>query len=140
MEFDPENKWWKITEAFLRHSVTLAGGRYIVPCPDLVENLDIVASLRGSETLMTDMLERPEWVEKMVRDVNSLYFEVFDRIYDIIRQPDGSMAFWAFQLWGPGKTAKVQCDASCMISSEMFERFVAPSLEELAEKVESFRK
>ena len=72
--------------------MTLADGHYLVPCPDLVENLDIVASLRGSETLMTDMLERPEWVEKMARDMNRFYFEVFDRIYDIIKHLDGTQA------------------------------------------------
>ena len=33
-------------------------------------------------------------------------------------------------LWGPGKTAKVQCDACAMFSPAMFERFVLPALSE----------
>lgn len=130
IRFDPQNKWWKITEAYLRESVRLADGHYVVGCPDLVENLDIVASLRGSEELMTDMLERPEWVAQKVREVNGLYFDVYGRIYDIIKEADGGSAFWAFGVWGPGKTAKIQCDACCMISADMFAESVAPSLAE----------
>src|SRR5690606_29338360 len=36
----------------------------------------------------------------------------------------------AFYLWGPGKTAKVQCDTSAMFSPAMFERFAVPFLEQ----------
>ncbi len=42
----------------------------------------------------------------------------------------GSSAFGAFRIWGPGKTAKVQCDACAMFSPEMFRDFVKPALAE----------
>jgi hypothetical protein len=58
------------------------------------------------------------------------YFEVYDRVYDIIKLEDGSAAFEAYKLWGPGKTAKVQCDAAAMFSPKMFRRFVVPFLRE----------
>jgi hypothetical protein len=48
----------------------------------------------------------------------------------IISLPDGSATFGAFRLWGPGKTAKVQCDACVMFSPAMFRRFVVPGLTE----------
>jgi hypothetical protein len=130
LRFDPENRWWKIHEATLRECASLARGKYLVGCPDLVENIDILASLRGMSTLFMDMVSRPEWVSEKLREINQAYFEVYDRIYEIIKLEDGSAAFEAYKLWGPGKTAKVQCDASTMFSAEMFRKFVVPSLRE----------
>ncbi len=133
LKFDPESHWWKMTEATCRACAVLAEGKYMVGCPDLVENIDIIAALRDPQTLMMDMIERPEWVEQKVMEINQAFFEAYRRIYDIIQLPDGSSSFGAFDLWGPGKTAKVQCDACAMFSPEMFERFVVPALTEQCE-------
>ena len=133
LRFSTENHWWKITQEFLSASQKLANGNYLVGCPDLVENIDILASLRGDQTLLMDLYDRPEWVHEKLSEINQAWFEAYDKIYDIIKLPDGSSAFWAFQLWGPEKTAKVQCDASAMLSPEMFREFVVPHLREQCE-------
>ncbi len=130
LRFDPDNYWWKVHEATLRECAELARGRYLVGCPDLVENIDILASLRGMETLFLDMIERPDWVSAKLGEINQAYFEIYDRIYEIIRMEDGSSTFEAYKLWGPGKTAKVQCDAATMFSPAMFRQLVAPHLRE----------
>lgn len=128
LRFDANNPWWRITEDLLRHCAELARGKYFVGCPDLIENLDVLSSLRGAQTLCLDMLERPEWVEQKVWEINNVWFEAYQRIYDIIKLEDDSSAFGAFCVWGPGKTAKLQCDSSAMISPAMFRRFVVPAL------------
>lgn len=130
LRFDPDNYWWRKTKEIIEHSVALGSGKYLTGCPDLVENIDVLASLRDAQTLLMDMIERPSWVEDKVAELNQIWFDVYDRIYEIIKLPDGSSAFWAFGLWGDGKTAKVQCDASAMFSPDMFKRFVVPSLTE----------
>ena len=132
LRFDPENRWWKLSEATVRACAELAGGSYTVGCPDLIENIDILAALRDPQTLLMDMIERPEWVERKVEEINQVFFEAYDRIYDVIRfvggPDDGSSTFGPFTIWGPGKVAKVQCDAAAMFSPDMFERFVVPAL------------
>lgn len=130
--FDPDNEWWLLHEKTLKALVKAADGRYLIGCPDLVENLDTLASLREIQLLMIDMIERPEWVEEKIREINGVWFEIYRRIRDIVAAPDGSSAYQAFGLWGDGRTAKLQCDASAMISEEMFDRFVLPSLSEQA--------
>jgi hypothetical protein len=130
LRFGPENRWWRIHEETLRASAELARGRYLVGCPDLIENIDILASLRGMSLLLMDMIDRPEWVGQKLREINRAYFEVYDRVYDIIKLEDGSSTYEAYKLWGPGKTAKVQCDAAAMFSAEMFRQLVVPSLRE----------
>lgn len=133
IRFDPSNRWWQIAEQTLRECVARSRGKYLVGFPDLIENIDILAAMRDPQALLFDMIERPEWVEQKVREINRAYFEVYQRMYDIIKQPDNSSAFHAFSLWGPGKVAKVQCDACAMFSTEMFARFVAPCLREQCE-------
>jgi hypothetical protein len=126
--FDPENRWWKLTEALLRKSRELAGNDYLVGCPDLIENMDILAALREPQTLLLDLIERPDWVHQKLLEINQVWFEAYRRIYEITKLSDGSSVFWAFYLWGPGKTAKVQCDLSATFSPAMFEEFVVPPL------------
>lgn len=128
LRFDPENHWWKITEVTAQTMAHLSQGKYVVGFPDLIENVDILSALRDPQTLMMDMIERPEWVLEKINEINIVYFEVFQRLYDIIKLPDDSSVFGAFALWGSGKTAKVQCDASAMFSPDMFNTFVTPAL------------
>ncbi len=137
LEFDPENRWWKITEQMCREVVSRARGRYLCGYPDLIENIDILASLRDNNNLMYDMIDRPEWVEQKVWQINEVWQEVHDRIYEIIKLPDGSSAWNAFAVYGPGKVAKVQCDAAAMFGPDMFRRFVVPAMEAQCEKLDA---
>lgn len=130
LAFDPENRWWRIHEGVIRACVERSRGRYFVGCPDLIENLDTLASLRGTQTVLMDLIERPDWVHARLGEINQAFFAAYQRIYDLIAHPDGSAAWGAFGLWAPGKMAKVQCDISAMLSPRMFGQFVAPSLEE----------
>lgn len=130
IHFDPQNPWWQLTHATIQACLEKSAGKYLVGCPDLVENLDVLASLRGTEALMMDMIENPAAVMERLEEITQAWFEVYTQIYDLIRLEDGSSAFGAFRIWGAGKTAKVQCDASAMLSPRMFRRFVVPFLKE----------
>lgn len=132
MEFDRSRWGWTLHEALIRESLLHAPGRYLVGYPDLVENLDTLAQLRGSETTLMDLVERPDWVEERIAAINQAFFDAYDALWDLLRDPWGGAAFHAFSLWGPGKTAKIQCDFCCMISPRMFRRFVQPALAEQA--------
>jgi len=130
LRLDRTNKWWIRQLALIEAALRRSAGRYMVGFPDLVENLDVLASLRGSQTLMVDMIERPEWVKTKISEINRAYVDAYDGLRERIAGPEGSCAFSAFHLWGPGRTAKVQCDAAAMISPAMFDEFVAPALSE----------
>lgn len=104
-----------------------SGGRWLVTPPDLVENIDILSAMRGPQPLIFDLMDRPEWVEQKVMEINQAFFQAFDTFADIVRDGFGGNAF-IFNIWGPGRTAKVQCDACAMFGPEMFRRFVTPAL------------
>lgn len=129
IRFDPtDNRWWDAHMALVEEGLRRANGRYLVGLPDLIENLDVLASMRGSETILYDLIERPAWVMGKLDEINRAYFDVFGRMFERVVDTDGGNAFCGFQIWGPGKTAKLQCDISCMISPDMFNQIVAPPL------------
>lgn len=130
LTFDTENLWWQRHVATIDEALRQADGRYVVAVPDLVENIDTLAQLRGSEQTLMDLIERPEWVLEKITEINQAFFDCYDLLWEKIRDPWGGISFHAFQLWGPGKTAKVQCDFCCMISPKMFRQFVQPALTE----------
>jgi len=134
--FDPASPVFGALDELIRAQVDRAAGRYLVAMPDLVENLDILAAMRDPQTTMIDLVERPDWVSEKIHEINVAYFEVFDRWYELIKEPAGGNAFTAFAVWGPGKTAKVQCDASAMIGPDMFGQFVAPGLKEQCDQLD----
>jgi len=133
LKFDPQEKWWKIQEGTIRKCLEMSNGRYLVGCPDLVENIDVLASLREVSNLLMDMIERPDWVLQKLQEINQAYFEAYDRIYELIRHDDGGAVYEAYMLWGQGKTAKVQCDTATMFSPAMFNKFVVPAMTEQCE-------
>ena len=133
LKFDPQEKWWKIQEETIKKCIEKSNGRFLVGCPDLVENIDILASLREVSNLMIDMIERPDWVLQKLQEINQAFFEAYDRVYELIKDDDGGAVYEAYMLWGPGKTAKVQCDTATMFSPDMFNKFVVPALKDQCE-------
>ncbi|MBA7547568.1 hypothetical protein ES705_39997 [subsurface metagenome] len=135
IHFDPDNKWWKVHLDLLKACKKKSHGKYYVGCPDLVEGLDTLAGIKGTEAVLTDMIMRPEILEDQLQKINDIYFEVFDQIYSII-QRDGDMAFCYFSIWAPGRVSKLQSDISVMISEDDFRRFALPYLREQCEKID----
>jgi hypothetical protein len=129
------NPWLRLHLDLVEACRRLAGGRYFVGCPDLVEGLDTLAGLRGTTTVLEQMVDDPERLLADLQAVNDAWFELFERIYDVINL-DGEMAFCYFSLWAPGRMAKLQSDISTMISPAHFRRFVVPFIREQSRRLD----
>jgi len=136
IEPDPQNRWWLASKRLIEEGVRRGDGRYLTSLPDLIENLDTLASLRGTKALLMDLMDRPEWIHRAQREVQEAYFECFDALYAMASGRDGGSCFSAFDVWAPGRMAKLQCDLSAMISRRMFEEFVLPYLWEQCERLD----
>lgn len=126
--YDGQNPWWIRHLALIRQAKALSRGDFLVNIPDLIENIDILAAMRGPQALCYDLMDRPRWAADFIGRLDDLYFSYYDAMYDAVRAPDGSSSYTAFQLWGPGKTAKVQCDFCALLSPDQFRQFVQPYL------------
>ncbi len=128
LDFDPSNPWWNIHRDVIARAVELARGDFPVAIPDIIENIDIVAAMRGPQALCYDLMDHPDLVQRAIDRVDELYFQYYDTFYDLTRDEQAGSVYTAFHIWGPGRTAKVQCDFSAMMSPRQFQQFIVPSL------------
>ena len=136
LTFDPENKWFKKHIQLAKDCQALAGDDFYVDMPDLMENIDVLASLRGAQDILFDLLDETEMIGERIQEVTDIYYEYYDRFYDIIKDEEGGNAYTVFQIWGPGRTVKLQCDFSAMMSPEDFRKYIQPSLRTQSENVD----
>ena len=133
--FDPNHPNWLLHKNLLKACKAKAQGHYYVGMPDLMEGLDVLAAIKGTDKVLLDTVMQPEVLEHQMQQINDIYFQVFDELYDIIREGD-EMAFCYFSSWAPGKMSKLQSDISTMISVDDYRRFVQPFIREQCQKID----
>jgi hypothetical protein len=130
LAFNAEEKWWLWTKEITRRGREAGRGKFVVTFPDLIENMDILASLRGSLELLFEMKDAPEAVHRYARQLVPLYLRHYDELAGVMEVWEQGSVFVGFPGWGPGRVCKLQCDMSCMISADQFREFVQPYLRE----------
>jgi 5-methyltetrahydrofolate--homocysteine methyltransferase len=121
--YNANNPWWQRVRDISRRAVERWAKQVVIATSDIGGNLDILASLRGSEKLLLDLYDAPEEVEWRVNQITRLWLRYYDELYAITSAAGRGNACWG-PCWSPGKGYMLQCDFSYMISSDMFERFV----------------
>ena len=133
--FNPNHPNYLLHKELLKACKRKAQGHYYVGMPDLMEGLDVLAAIKGTDKVLLDTVMQPEVLERQIQQINDIYFQVFDELYDIIREGD-EMAFCYFSSWAPGKMSKLQSDISTMISVDDYRRFVQPFIREQCQKID----
>lgn len=133
--FNPNHPNYLLHKDLLKACKQKAQGHYYVGMPDLMEGLDVLAAIKGTDQVLLDTVMQPEVLEHQMQQINDIYFQVFDELYDIIREGD-EMAFCYFSSWAPGKMSKLQSDISTMISVDDYRRFVQPFIREQCQKID----
>lgn len=121
--------WWRAYKRIMQKVLEISQGDFLVGMPAFGSNLDVLAALRGTQNVLYDMVDRPDWVKEKLEEINRAFFVAFDDYYQSISLADGSSAYSFFHIVGHGKVSQVQCDFAAMLSPAMFEEFVVPSLQ-----------
>ncbi len=132
-ELRRDNFYWDFTLRLVRSVVDAGRGRFVTEFPDLIEGLDTLAAMRGTDDLLMDLIDRPQWVAAALRQITARYFECYDVLYDLVKDDTGGSHWW---IWAPGRPAKLQCDFSAMISPQMFGDFMVPVLREMTARLD----
>ncbi|NDJ78696.1 MAG: LD-carboxypeptidase [Chloroflexi bacterium] len=126
--FDPENAWWQHCQAVMQAAVARWGDRVVFGHTDLGGNMDILASLRGTQALLFDCYDAPEQIDRLTSEITTLWLGYYDALQALIASSALSgTSYWA-RFWSPGTGYMLQSDFCYMISPQMFERFVLPDL------------
>lgn len=127
-EFDPNNRWWRMTVEMAKAASARAEGRYLVGLPDYQVAIDIVSLLRSPERLCLDLLDNPDDVRAATRFIlEEAYPICYREIRSILRQHSDWASDW-MGLFAPGDHDIIQCDFSALISPRHFEEFCLPDI------------
>jgi 5-methyltetrahydrofolate--homocysteine methyltransferase len=134
-KFDDANFWWRWVKSITMAAVDRWGDQATVAHTDLGGNLDILASLRGTQNLLLDLYDCPEEIDRLVVEITQLWLRYYDELYDIIQTAGSGTTAWT-PMWCPGRYYMLQSDFCYMISPEMFERWVMPDLETICNHID----
>ena len=133
IETDKNHPLYKAIDAQTRALCEASKGRYSVAYTDIGGQYDVLYSMRGEE-ILADMIEFPDHVLALQDKIDDEFIKYFNYLTDIIAPYDLGFAGWipiaSDRPWYP-----LQCDMSVMISPKMFEKFVLPSLEKVANAI-----
>ncbi len=124
---------WVETHERLYEAVAGFAGRddFLVGKPCALPANDLLSMLMGTEAFLLGLMDHPDWMREAVvigaQEQLRMRLRLRDRIrerHDFWYGNGGWMPFWA-----PGPFITTQSDVSCMLSPEMFERFVLPELD-----------
>jgi hypothetical protein len=136
LRMDPENRWWLTNRRLVELGMERGEGKYLTSFPDIIENLDVVASLVGTQPSMYEVMDNRSGVIQLIHELNGLYFDYYDNLFDLLEGDNLGTCFSAFSIWGPGRVCKVQCDAAAMLSAPMFDEIVVPGLIEQTNRLD----
>ena len=129
LKFD--NEEFQRQKQFTADLAKQAGDNYFIGMNDHCGIIDALAHLRGTENLLMDMVDEPEFVHAARDKITKVWIDTQKDFFEIIKDNNqgGSSHAW-MHLWSPRRHLQLQCDYSCMISPAMFREFVMPELEE----------
>jgi len=125
---DRECYWYKRLHDVLRAAKAKWSGTSVqVMTSDLGQNFDVLAELRGSAEVCMDIMDKPELVKEKLQVIFDGWKDCYQEEHDII----SSFSDYSAGPLGPlskTSTMRLQSDFSIMISNDMYEEYVLPSV------------
>ena len=128
LKVDKEGKWWKFGQECRHRSVKESRGKCIPSNLAIGGCGDTLAALRGTERLLYDVMECPEYVRDFDQYLMKQWIEIYETSYQITHEGAEGAAGW-FPIWAPGRYYAAQNDFAYMISPKMYDEIFLPSIE-----------
>lgn len=130
VRFLREGRWWQWMRQVTLLAAQASRGRYYLMPAWGNQAADNLALIRGSQELMFDIIENPEWVRQAAKQVSDILIEVYSALWELVDPQitglEGSVNYCS--LWSPTRTMGFDCDISCMLSPKQFEDLFLPPL------------
>jgi len=130
--FDPDGTWPQRHEAVYLAMAKAAGSdEFLLGRPCLLPANDLLSMLMGTEAFLVALIDQPEWIAEALARGGAAQVAARRYYRDLVA---GRHAFWYgnagwMPFWAPQPYVSTQSDVSCMLSPEMFDRFVLPELQ-----------
>ncbi len=126
VKYDPGNVWSKRIKDIYLAGLNRWNGLVKMGFPDLGGVLDVAATFRGSEDLLMDMIDEPEEVVRLAKEIEIAWREAYEDFRSVLA-PQGAYTHWS-GLMSTETSYIVQCDVSYMIGRKMFDQFVLDTI------------
>ena len=136
VKLDRKNSFYELVHEITRRSVSLDQDHHFVATFALGGAADTVAGLYGSESLLVDMIQDQQKVNRALARMTQIWIELFEEVDNIISSGGNYGRIGWTGVWAPESTFPIQEDFSYMISSEMFERFCLPQIRDMADAMD----
>jgi len=123
-----DNPYWQAIEQMITLAAKRFGGRYYIAAPDLHGSFDILAGLRGPDQLCLDLLDAPDLVRRASLHASCVYVEAYRRCYQRLSALGQPSTTWCSYLH-TGPAYVPSCDFLCLVSSQIAEDLIRPTLE-----------
>lgn len=134
---DPDNPWTRKYVNLVQAICRVAGRDdfYVGAKGGLPAN-DLLSMLMGTEEFLFGLMDHPQWMADAIMAGAQDRIALAKSIQHLVRESghvltNGNVGWMPF--WAPEPFTSMQSDVSCMLSPEMFDRFVRPELELNAE-------
>lgn len=138
IRFLRQGRWWHWMRQVTLQASRASQGRFFVMPTWGNHAADNLALIRGSQALMMDIAENPDWVRQAARQVSDILIEVYTALWELVDPGvtgiEGSVNYCS--IWSPGRTMGFDCDISCMLSPKQFEELFLPPLIETMRTVD----
>lgn len=127
VKYDPENKWAKRLKDIYRAGNEKWKGQVLMGMPDFGSNLDVLAVLRTTENLLTDLYDNPVEVLRVLSEIQTAWHEAYNDFSSVLSPVNPGYSDWNY-MYSAVPEYILQSDFSYMISPDMFKTFTLPSL------------
>ena len=95
LHYDANNIWWQRVKEMTHALVARYGRHLVVSHTDLGGNLDILASFRGTQELLFDLVDCPQEVDRLTCAITQLWLRYYDELHEIMLPAGRGTSSWA---------------------------------------------
>ena len=135
LSFDPNTPWFCRCKDLYHAAVKHWQGKVMLGMTDIGGEMDVLASLLGTERLLYSLYDEPEEVKRLLSEIHEVWLKVYFELQSIIEPTNPGYMDWP-RLFSAKPYYTQQCDFCYMISPAMFDEFVKDTLLSTSKKIE----
>jgi len=133
LKFDPDNFYIRHLMKMIETALERGRGKFLTGLTDIHPGGDLAASIRNPQDFCMDLIDSPELCERLLAKIQPDFAMFYDMQYDLLKKHGQYVTTSWTSFWTEGRYYIPSNDFSCMVSSEMFDRFFLKRLEEECE-------
>ena len=127
LEMNETNEWLKRAKAVCQAAINRWAGTVQVDMLDLGSILDILSTFRPSDSLLFDLYDHPEEVDRLTWQLDKLWMRYFQEFNALLHPSNPGYTTWT-PILSDKPYYMLQSSLASSLSPSMFDRFVKPQL------------